>query len=156
VGLVAIVAVFLLYPAAASLVGARQLVNHQRQVYDIYAMQAMQHPEAYGALSTHVRILNYEYFAAAMDDVHSLAQYYGLEITRFDATQWTDYYSDMDGGGFIERRVSAAFTGSPDQGAGFIYGLTNSAAFIRNLRMDFLENGIAALQVEFSLFGREQ
>ena len=157
VGLIVLAAIFWLYPVAASWADNRQLISRQRHVYAAYTRQAAQYPgilEAAAASHTG-RILYYENLAAAMADIYSLAGYHGLEATQFDSTEWLDYGAGLDIGRFFERQVSAIFTGLPGQMSPFIYGLADSAAFIRNVRIDFLKDGRANLRVEFSLLARE-
>ena len=153
-GLIVLAGFFWLYPAAASWNSARQITNHQRQIYTIYTMQAQQQEEHSVTEPSSGRILYYGQLAAAMADIYNLALYHGLEAINFDSVEWFDHVDYIYEGRFIERRVSATFFGTTCQAAAFVYGLADSAAFIRTMRMDFLEDEMATLRVEFSLFGR--
>ena len=170
-GLFALAAVFVLYPAVASRGDARQLAARQQQIYDAYALRIALWQDVCDVcapgvavrddgqdlvcimncpLADPARTLYYEDITAAMEDVYTMAQSHSFHVTRFDAAQW----ADMDG--FVERRVSAAFTGPVGRVDGLVYGLSDSAIFVRTLHMEFLEGGEVTVQVEFSLFAREQ
>jgi len=151
-GLFAIFAIIWLRPTVASWNNAREIMNRQRQTYAAYLVQAGQYPALYEIQPIH-RILPYAYLAAAMDEVQNIARRYGLETNQFRASEPVNFDSG-NGERFVEIRVIAYFTGPDNKKAEFTYGLAESAAFIRNLRVDILEYGMVDLRVEFSLFGR--
>ena len=153
-GLIVLAVVFWLYPVMANWVNARQIIDHQRQVYAIYRMHALQQHDDLQLESPPGRILYYQYLAAAMADVYSLARYYGLGVVHFDSAEWVDHDNFLDGSHIVERRVSAVFSGTSHHVAEFVYGLADSAAFIRTMYIEFLGYEMATLRVEFSLFGR--
>jgi len=142
------------YPALSSWANAREHLRHQGHIRASYAQQIQEHEASIEILSAPPasRILPYDDLTAAMADVQNLAQYYGLIVTRFDAAQPTGIYGSIDGDEdyIVELRITAAFVG--ERGDEFIYGLANSASFIRILNMNFEED--ASIRVEFSLFGR--
>ena len=150
--LLTFVAAFWLHPAATSLLNTTRIINRQQQVYTIYTAQVRE----YHALQLEIlpnRILQYAELTPAMYDVQILAQRHGFEIAQFASTESVSYDAG-DGEIFVEIRVRATFVGPYDQITDFTYGLDSGAAFIRNLHIYLPGDGMAGLQVEFSLFGR--
>jgi len=152
VSLILLAVVFWLYPMVASWTNARQLLSHQRQIYDVYTRFVVQ--DDFHIASSDSRILSYEYLTSTMDEIYSLAKEYGLQATIFDSALWTDHVAQL-GESFIGRNVSAVFIGDLYQATGFINKMADGPAFIRSLHMEFLEDGMTLLRVEFSLFARE-
>ena len=150
VGLFVIVTVLLLRPAALSWSNARDFIGRQRHVYAAYAAQARDYHALQIAYLT-PSVLPYTYLAAALNDVQNLARFYGLETIEFRASEPVGYDA-VSGERFVEIRVIASFTGLEYKATQFIYCLAESAAFIRNLRMDILDDEVN-LRIEFSLFG---
>jgi len=153
-GLFVIVAFIWGYPAFSSWANAREIIRNQEHIHASYTRQVQEFEanlETLAAPSAR-RILSYDYLTAAMADVQNLAQYYGLMVTRFDAAEPVERYSGIGDDYFVELRITATFVG--ERGSEFIYGLANSVAFIRSLRMDFEVAGETSLRIEFSLFGR--
>jgi len=153
-GLFVIVAVFWLAPVFTSWLDARDFIRLQERTHDNYTRQALAYNDLDIALleNPNRRVLPYEYLTAAMADIRSLALYYGLDVTHFDAAEPVGRDADIESGHFVELRVTAAFSGA--RGAEFIDGLAETPAFIRVLGMEFLDEETKALRVEFSLFGR--
>ena len=153
-GLFLVAAVLWLYPAAGSWVAARRLISQQRRVYFIYA-QRLEQADILLVDNQPRPVLAYEQLTAAMADVHNLALWHGLEVLNFDAADQVRHDADINGRSIVEIRIAAIFTGLSCQGADFVSGLAGSAVFIRNLRMDFVDDGEAVLRIELSLFGME-
>ncbi|MCL2378497.1 MAG: hypothetical protein FWC77_05145 [Defluviitaleaceae bacterium] len=152
IGLFVIVSVIWLYPSLSSGLDAREALNRGRQTYAAYRAQVYEYPVLHISYPSH-RVLPYEYLATTMYEVQNMARNYGLESTLFTSSEPVGYDA-IEGEHFVEIRVIAAFTG-PEYGAViFTNNLADSAVFIRNLQMDFLDDGFATLRVEFSLFGR--
>ena len=147
-----VIAAILLRPTGASWLRARELARRQRQVYAAYSLQAGEYPFLHLAEPTNV--LPYEYLAASLEDVQNLARHHGLETDAFTASGPVGY--DLGGERFVEIRVQASFFGQYCQVGEFAYSLAGSAASVRSLSMDFLDEGMVNLRVEFSLFGREE
>ena len=151
VGVFVVATAFWLHPIIASWLNARVQISRQQQVYAAYTAQALQYPTNEISYPTS-RILPYAYITTAMNDVLSLAQIYGLDVSQYTATE-------PIGGGignsdlFVEVIVSAIFTGYTYQAEVFTYELANGHAFIRNLHMEFIGNEMVILRIEFSLFG---
>ena len=148
-----VIAALLLRPTAASWLRARELASHQRHVYAAYSLQAREYPQLLLAEPTNV--LPYEYLAASLEDVQNLARHHGLETAAFTASGPVGYDA-VGGERFVEIRVQASFFGQYYQIRDFTYGLAGSAASVRSMGMDFLDDGMVNLRVEFSLFGREE
>jgi len=149
-GLFVIVAVIWLHPAITSWLSAREIIARQRQIYAAYQAQAHEYHE----LQTvgPYQILPYAYLAIVMDQVQSLAGRYGLESTQFASSEPVSY--PINGERFVEIRAIATFTGQEHEATQFTYSLADTAVFIRNLNMEFLDDTVVNLRVEFSLFGR--
>ena len=148
-----VVAALWLYPTAASWQRARELTRHQRQVYAAYSIQAQaqQYPQLEGIWE----VLPYGALALHLEGVENLARLSGLETRAFTTTGPVGYNCES-GERFVEIRVQASFLGMYCQSSDFTYGLAGSAAFLRELSMEFLDAGLVNLWVEFSLFGREE
>ena len=153
IGLLVIAAVFYLYPTGASWLYARGSVTRMERVYAAYSFQAAQY---YGLDTLHPvhQILPYAGLTAALDGVQDMAAAYGLTTRQFTAAGPVSYTTL--GGSFVEVRVQALFMGFIDNIEEFTYGLAESAAQVRSLRMNFLGDGAVELHLEFSLFGREE
>jgi len=151
-GLFAMVIILWLYPAATSWLNIRDIVNRQRQVYAVYLAQAGQYSALY-TVHTAEHVLPYAYLAITLDEIQSLARYYGLDTSEFRSSEPV-VYDAGEIGNFVEIRVIASFIGQYSKIEKFTYGLADSTVFVRNLRMDYLDNGTVDFRVEFSLFGR--
>jgi len=154
-GLFVIVSVIWLWPGITSWRSSMDIVNFQQRIYDNYARQAAQAQEfdfVYdeNIMFTH-HVLPYEYLALAMADVHSLAQKYNMDITYFDASQPVGHDIDIEGARLVELRVSASLAGKGT--TDFLYGLAESPAFVRRVRIDFYEGQPSLLRLEMSFFG---
>jgi len=146
-GLFIIVIIIWLQPAAASWRDARGIINRQQQVYATYQMQLQDYPMQ--AAQPAARVLPYEYFAITMAEIQSLARDYSLETTQFISSEPANH----DSRSFIEIRVIATFAGQANKTEYFVSSIANTAAFIRNTRMEFLDDEMVNLRIEFSLFG---
>jgi len=147
-----IIGVLLLYPAASSWIRNRTDIRHLQSEYDSYSrlVQDYSNIEAldiYGQSS----ILPYDDLATALEDVLHLALAYGFETPHVEITQPTALNIAEDGSIFVEVRMSATFIG--ERNIGFFHSLANSSAYIRMLRISFLEEG-DNIRIELSLFGR--
>ena len=149
-----VIAVLWLHPTVTSWLRARELAQHQRQVYGAYSLQAREYSLSYPPEPVR-NVLPYEHLAVALEDVQSLARHYGLDTMTFTAASPVGY--DGSGGErFVEMRVQASFFGQYCQAGDFTYSLAGSAAFVRDMRMEFIDDEMVNLRVEFSLFGREE
>jgi len=153
-GLFIIVGFIWFNPIFSSWSNAQVIINSQQQLYNSYTQQIMEYEEHRSLLAAHPepRILPYDYLTAAMADVQNLAQNYGLRVTTFDSAEPIERYAGANDDSMVELRLTAAFIG--ERSGEFVYGLANSPAFIRLLRIDMPEYGEPNLRVELSFFGR--
>ena len=153
-GLLVIVFILFVYPLGTSLLNERNILATRRQVYATYTRHVQEYHDSPLISEPAQRILPYEMLTAVIDEVRTIASRYGLQQTHFNAAEpiRTDIYS----GRFVETVVSFTLSGAPDSGAGFINGLAGSSAFVRSVRMDFMDAETAILRVEFSLFAIDE
>jgi len=144
-GLFVLVVIIFIYPAISSWINARRLITQQQQVYAVYAMQTEFFYDN-GEIITQGDILAYHDIVAAIADIYSLAHQYELEIINFNTSNSTDL------GGIAEIRGSAAFVGTRDNIAIFVYKIAETATVIRTINIDFSDDGTAVLRVDFILF----
>ena len=154
IGLFVMVSVIWLYPAVSSWFSARGVINREARIYAAYHAQAEEYT-GLEVVDANRNILPYAYLAAAMDNLQSMARLHDLETTTFTASQPVSYYA-ATGERFVEIRAMAVFTGQEKNAEAFIYNLPSSAIFIRNLHIEFFDEEVATLRLEFSLFGREE
>jgi len=153
-GLFVVIAVLWMHPVVSSWRSARDVIDRQRQLYDAYRAQATQYRDLQ-ITHHHHHILPYEYLAAALDEVQSLARHHGLITTQFTSSEPASHgvaiYEN-----FVEIRAITSFTGPKINAIEFIGYMAEMAVFIHNTRMDILDDGTVTLRAEFSLFGREE
>jgi hypothetical protein len=156
-GLVLAIGAVWLWPLLSSLSHTREVQRLQESRYALYSRYQEQdqdhgHYAANAALlgradANERLLLPYDKLTDALADINRLGDVFGLNGVALSASEPVAYDK------IFEMRVAAEYEGASGAVPAFILALDGGAAYIRELRIGFMEGGKASVRIDFSLVG---